>query len=93
MKNIRKNIAIIRNRFRRNSTQLLVWSRYYTFFLDGYKIKDQKQKVNGLTTAQKVARMKNCRQLLAWHAKEKVIFSCEILFLLQKTQNLQNDYV
>jgi hypothetical protein len=49
-----------------------------------------KQKVHGLTEAEKVARAQNCRQLLAWHAGDKIIFLDKKQFLLQKTHNQQN---
>jgi hypothetical protein len=35
----------------------------------------KKQKVNGLTEAQKAARVQKYRQLLAWHASDDIIFS------------------
>lgn len=57
--------------------------------LKGYK----KQKVHGLTTANKKARVERCKHLLAWHADSEIIFSDEKLFLLQDSHNQQNDRV
>jgi hypothetical protein len=44
----------------------------------------KKQKVSGLTEAQKAERVQKCRQFLVWH---DIIFSNEKFFLLQETQN------
>lgn len=53
----------------------------------------KKQKVHGLTIAQKKARVKKCQHLLAWHAGDDIIFSDEKMFILQDSHNQQNDRV
>jgi hypothetical protein len=47
------------------------------------KLRTYKKKVHGLTEAQKVARFQKCRQFLAWHAGDDIIFSSEKMFLLK----------
>jgi hypothetical protein len=44
---------------------------------------------HGLTKAQKAARGKKWRQLLAWHAVDNIIISDEKLFVLQDTQPIE----
>jgi transposase len=53
----------------------------------------KKQKVHGLSAAQKLARVKKSKELLAWHAGDEVLFSDEKLFLLQETHNQQNNRI
>lgn len=53
----------------------------------------KKQKIHGLTVAQKKARVTKCKDLLAWHAGDEIIFSDEKMFQLQDTHNQQNDRV
>lgn len=53
----------------------------------------KKQRVHGLTGAQKTARVNKCRYLLQWHDGDEIIFSDEKLFLLQDSHNQQNDRV
>lgn len=57
--------------------------------MKGYK----KQKIHGLTDAQKEARVKRCRGLVQRHATSEIIFSDEKMFVLQETYNSQNDRV
>lgn len=53
----------------------------------------KKQRVHGLTEAQKKARVVKSRNLLAWHDGDEIIFSDEKMFLLQESHNQQNDRV
>lgn len=53
----------------------------------------KKQRIHGLTEAQKKARVVRCKNLLAWHAGDEIIFSDEKMFVLQDTHNQQNDRV
>lgn len=53
----------------------------------------KKQKIHGLTVAQKKARVKKCRDMLAWHDGDDMIFSDEKMFVLQDSHNQQNDRV
>lgn len=53
----------------------------------------KKQKIHGLTTAQKEARVRKCKDLLSWHAGDDIIFSDEKMFILQDPHNQQNDRV
>jgi hypothetical protein len=60
---------------------------------DDLKLKPyKKQKIHGLTEAQKANNSKKkIRQLLASCAGDNIIFSDNKLFLLQETYNQQND--
>lgn len=53
----------------------------------------KKQKIQGLTEVQKKARVEKCKDLLAWHAGDDIIFSDEKMFQLQDSHNQQNDRV
>jgi hypothetical protein len=47
----------------------------------------KKQKVQSMTEAQKAAKIQKCRQNLARHTSDDIIFSDEKPFLLQETHN------
>jgi transposase len=99
----KKMIKIVRERIRRNPAQsgnklarsLNISRRsmgrilHNDLGLKAYK----KQKISGLTTALKVARMEKCKHLLDWHGGDEIIFSDEKIFLLQDSHNQQNDRV
>lgn len=100
---VKKIIKNVRERIRRNPAQsasklakVMKISRRtmsrilrHDLGLKAYK----KQKIHGLTDAQKKARVKKCKELLAWHEGDDVIFSDEKMFQLQDSHNQQNDRV
>lgn len=53
----------------------------------------KKQKIHGLSMAQKQARLQKCKNILAWHEGDDIIFSDEKMFTLEDTHNQQNDRV
>lgn len=97
------NIKIIRERLRRNPAQSLnkmakevkiSSTTARRIVHTDLKMKTyKKQKVHGLTVVQRKARVAKCKNLLAWHADDEIIFSDEKMFLLKDTHNHQNDRV
>ena len=97
------NIKKVRERIRRNPAQSmrkiardlkLPKSSVHEIATKDLQLKAfKKQKVHGLTSVQKQARIQKCKHLIRWHGDREILFSDEKLFLLQNSHNQQNDRV
>jgi inhibitor of nuclear factor kappa-B kinase subunit alpha len=94
-------VKVIRERIRRNcgrsarkTARQLEINRETVrkIFKDDLTLKPfNKRKVHGLSEATKKKRIERSKHILAWHAGDETIFSDEKMFVLEQSQNSQND--